>query len=58
MLSTAEVVTESGGMVSESGNLNIAIIAKHYKKPVYIVINIFRFWNRIIIDNDDIPTNE
>lgn len=43
ILSGAENVTENGGIINQIGTLNIALIAKSYNKPLYILSESYKF---------------
>jgi len=52
----AEGVCESGGIVNQLGTLPVAIIAKQYNKPVYTLVESFKFVRFYPLGQDDLPS--
>nr|ALS04346.1 translation initiation factor eIF-2B subunit alpha [Acartia pacifica] len=51
----AEGVCESGGIINQIGTLPIAIVAKQFNKPVYTLVESFKFVRFYPLQQDDLP---
>jgi translation initiation factor eIF-2B subunit alpha len=51
----AEGVCESGGIVNQLGSLPVAIVANKYNKPVYTLVESFKFVRLYPLNQEDIP---
>ncbi|XP_023329412.1 translation initiation factor eIF-2B subunit alpha [Eurytemora carolleeae] len=51
----AEGVCESGGIVNQLGSLPVAIVANKYNKPVYTLVESFKFVRLYPLTQEDIP---
>jgi len=51
----AEGVCESGGIVNQLGTLTVSIVAKQFNKPVYSLVESFKFVRFYPLDQDDLP---
>ncbi len=51
----ADMLSKNGGLVNNIGTKNIAIIAKSYRKPLYVATETVKFSNVYMLTNDDIP---
>jgi len=51
----AEGICESGGIVNQLGSLPVAIVAKQYNKPVYILAESFKFVRFYPFAQEDLP---
>lgn len=52
-----EVVTENGGLVSQVGTYQIAMVAKAAGKPCYAVAESYKFLRRLPLGQKDLPAN-
>lgn len=52
----ADMLSKNGGLVNNIGTKNIAVIAKSYRKPLYVATETVKFSNMYMLNNDDIPT--
>lgn len=51
----AEAVVASGGIINKVGTLPLAICAKAYGKPVYVLAESFKFQTDFPLDQSDLP---
>ncbi|XP_014771773.2 translation initiation factor eIF-2B subunit alpha [Octopus bimaculoides] len=51
----AESVVESGGIINRIGTFNIALAAKAFNKPVYVVAEFFKFARFFPLTQKDLP---
>merc|ERR1712098_463806 len=51
----AEGVCENGGIINQLGTLPVAIVAKQFNKPVYTLVESFKFVRFYPLDQDDLP---
>ncbi|GIY06427.1 translation initiation factor eIF-2B subunit alpha [Caerostris extrusa] len=51
----AEGVAESGGVINKIGSYNIAICAKAMRKPLYVLVESFKFLRIFPLNNTDLP---
>lgn len=51
----AEGVVENGGVVSEVGTYQVAMIANALKKPVYVLAEFFKFARLFPLNQHDLP---
>ncbi|GAB1608154.1 translation initiation factor eIF-2B subunit alpha-like [Argonauta hians] len=51
----AESVVESGGIINKIGTFNIALAAKAFNKPVYVVAEFFKFARFFPLTQKDLP---
>jgi len=51
----AEGVCESGGVVNQLGTLPVSIVAKQFNKPVYILVESFKFVRVYPLGQEDLP---
>jgi translation initiation factor eIF-2B subunit alpha len=51
----AEGVCESGGIINQLGTLPLAIVAKQYNKPVYTLVESFKFVRFYPLSQEDLP---
>lgn len=51
----AESVVESGGIINKIGTFNIALAAKAFNKPVYVVVEFFKFARFFPLSQKDLP---
>lgn len=53
----AEAVVESGGIVNKIGTLAIALIAKTFQRPLYVMTESLKFMRSYPVSCADIPTS-
>jgi translation initiation factor eIF-2B subunit alpha len=58
VLSGAEAVVESGGIINKIGTYQIAIVAHAHKKPFYVAAESFKFVRKFPLNQDDIIETE
>jgi translation initiation factor eIF-2B subunit alpha len=52
-----EAVTENGGLVSQIGTYQIAMVAKATGKPCFAVAESYKFVRRLPLTQNDLPSN-
>ena len=52
----AEAVVESGGIINKIGTNSLSIVAKAYKKPLYVACESYKFARIFPVTQNDIPT--
>ena len=51
----ADAVCENGGIINRTGTYTIAICAKNFKKPFYVMVESLKFLKLYPLDQSDIP---
>lgn len=51
----ADAVCENGGVINQIGTFTLAICAKNYKKPFYVMVECLKFLKVYPLDQSDIP---
>ncbi|MPC29388.1 translation initiation factor eIF-2B subunit alpha-like isoform X1 [Portunus trituberculatus] len=51
----AEGVCENGGIINKIGSCNVATLAHMKNKPVYVLVESYKFIRRIPLDNSSLP---
>lgn len=51
----ADAVCENGGIINRIGTFTIAICAKNFKKPFYVMVECLKFLKMYPLDQSDIP---
>lgn len=54
----ANAITENGGVINRMGTYSLAIIAKCFKKPFYVLSESLKYLKLYPIDQNDIPFNK
>ena len=49
-----EAVLANGGIVNKIGTYGIALIASHFKKPVYVFTESYKFTEKFPLNQDDV----
>eukprot|EP00817_Percolomonadidae_sp_ATCC50343_P002239 CAMPEP_0117427434 /NCGR_PEP_ID=MMETSP0758-20121206/7284_1 /TAXON_ID=63605 /ORGANISM="Percolomonas cosmopolitus, Strain AE-1 (ATCC 50343)" /LENGTH=93 /DNA_ID=CAMNT_0005213071 /DNA_START=570 /DNA_END=848 /DNA_ORIENTATION=- len=57
VLATAEAVVESGGIVSQIGTYQSALVAKAFSKPFYVVAESYQFVRKFPLDQRGIDND-
>jgi len=55
IMTGAEGVTESGGIINKVGTLPLAMLAKAYNKPYYVLAESYKFLRIYPLNQKDIP---
>ena len=53
----AEGVVETGGIINQIGTYQIGVMAKAAKKPVYAVVESYKFVRLFPLNQDDLPSS-
>jgi len=53
----AEVVTENGGLVSQIGTFQVAVMAHTMSKPCYAVVESYKFFKGLPLGQQDLPVS-
>jgi translation initiation factor eIF-2B subunit alpha len=51
----AESVTANGGILNHTGTFNLALAAAHFKKPVYVLAESYKFMQMFPVNQADVP---
>ncbi|XP_065349675.1 translation initiation factor eIF2B subunit alpha [Cloeon dipterum] len=51
----AESVTSNGGILNHAGTFNLGLAAAHFKKPVFVLAESYKFMQMYPIDQSDVP---
>jgi translation initiation factor eIF-2B subunit alpha len=54
----ADAVCENGGIINQIGTFTLAICAKNFKKPFYVMVECLKFLKIYPLDQSDIPKTE
>lgn len=54
----ANAIVENGGVINRIGTYTLAIVAKNFKKPFYVLSETLKFLKLYPLDQNDIPFNK